>query len=282
MASALKPILTKSRSRTASPVASVPNPSETDKYLLRVTAGPGYDTSTHRTVAVNGSVPTFIENDFMRCWLHVRIRDYHGLPQSSPSTDEGYFAHPLHTMDLHSVAYSFVPKRAVKGSALVTGFDFDHSIRDRLPPGFKTAMRIVTTLLDPGIYADPYSDAPYLYGPALSSFFAFRLGERHGEEVPAGLHEKAVIEEGGEGSGGEVREALGIPPAMNKRRKHFLKKEKLEEFLFEEGRVYQGDFFNPYLDFASKLMFRSSGGFGGWLTGIRFRAEASRIFDLSS
>ncbi|KAF2494770.1 DUF1769-domain-containing protein [Lophium mytilinum] len=249
MTSALKSAFSTSRSPSPSPSTTVPDPSQKDKYLLRVTAGPTYSPSTHTLIPVNTPTPTHISSPLMDAWLNIRIKNYNGLPTTSPSTSTPYFSHPLHTADLHSVAYSFIPKRDIPGPDLVTGFDFDHSIRDRLPPGFKTAMRIVTTLLDPGIYADPYSDAPYLYGPALSSFFALRVGEKGDGRV--NVEEGEVIEEGGDGSGAGVRERLGVPDTANKRRKHFLKRERLEGFVFEEGRRYGGDFFNPYLDFSN-------------------------------
>jgi hypothetical protein len=60
----------------------------------------------------------------------------------------------------------------------VLGFDYDHSIKHQLPPGFKYAMKIATSMLDPGLYSDAYSDNPYLYGPALSAFFTLNIGER--------------------------------------------------------------------------------------------------------
>ena len=236
--------------------SGVVDPAARDKYRLQVTAGPSYDTSTHREVAVNSGEPHLIENDLMTCWLKIRIKDYNGLPRNSPTTSD-YFKHPLHTSDRYSIGFSFVPKRDIKGSDLVTGFDFDHSIKDRLPPGFRYAMRIVTTILDPGIYADPYSDKPYLYGPALSSFFAFRIGD-HTADVPAekqlATHDttaKSVIEEGADGSGQRVRTDAHIPVKTSKRRKHFLTPANLDSFTFEAGRMYQVDFFNPYLDFAN-------------------------------
>jgi hypothetical protein len=227
-----------------------------DKYRLQVTAGPSYDTSTHTEVAVNSGQAHLIENDLMSCWLNVRVKDYNGLPHNSPVTSD-YFQHPLHTSDRYSIGFSFVPKRNIKGSDLVTGFDFDHSIKDRLPPGFRYAMKIVTTILDPGVYSDPYSDKPYLYGPALSSFFAFRIGEHTSEisaEKQVAAHEsgaKGVIEEGADGSGQRIRADCDIPAKTSKRRKNFLDEKKLENFTFEAGRMYQGDFFNPYLDFAN-------------------------------
>lgn len=234
----------------------VVDPAARDKYLLRVTAGSSYDTSTHAEVAVNGDDAHVIENDLMTCYLKVKIRDYNGLPRGSPSSSN-YFSHPLHTSDRYSIGFSFVPKRDIKGNDLVTGFDFDHSIRDRLPPGFKYAMKIVTTILDPGVYSDPYSDKPYLYGPGLSSFFGFRIGE-HTSEVSAEQQLKThdaemvgVIEEGAHGSGQRIRADQHIPAKTSKRRKHFLNEKNRETFVFEAGRLYQADFFNPYLDFAN-------------------------------
>ncbi|KAK7185827.1 F-box domain containing protein [Paraphaeosphaeria sporulosa] len=236
--------------------AGVVDPAARDKYRLQVTAGHSYDTSTHREVAVNSGEAHLIENDLMSCWLKIQIKDYNGLPHNSPETSD-YFQHPLHTSDRYSIGFSFVPKRDIKGSDLVTGFDFDHSIKDRLPPGFRYAMRIVTTILDPGIYSDPYSNKPYLYGPALSSFFAFRIGE-HTSDVPAEKQlasfesdAKGVIEEGAHGSGQRIRADCHIPAKTSKRRKNFLDEKKLEKFTFEAGRMYQADFFNPYLDFAN-------------------------------
>jgi hypothetical protein len=192
----------------------------------------------------------------MTCYLSVKIRDYHGLPHNSPSTTP-YFSHPMHTSDRYSIGFSFVPKKDIPGKDLVTGFDFDHSIKDRLPPGFRYAMRIVTTMLDPGIYSDAYSDKPFLYGPALSSFFAFRIGEHtSSESVESQLATMKndcdnVIQEGADGSGQRIRADQKIPAKSSKRRKNFLKPENLESFAFETGRLYQADFFNPYLDFAN-------------------------------
>ncbi|KAF2680911.1 DUF1769-domain-containing protein [Lentithecium fluviatile CBS 122367] len=234
----------------------VVDPAARDKYLLQVTAGPSYDSSTHQEVAVNSASAHIIENDIMTCYLHVKIRDYHGLPRGSPSSSD-YFSHPLHTSDRYSIGFSFAPKKDIKGSDLVTGFDFDHSIKDRLPPGFRYAMRIVTTILDPGIYSDPYSDKPYLYGPALSSFFAFRIGERTSETsaedqlATQKSDSKGVIEEGADGSGQRIRADHQIPAKISKRRKNFLDVKKQEDFIFEAGRMYHADFFNPYLDFAN-------------------------------
>jgi hypothetical protein len=120
----------------------------------------------------------------------------------------------------------------------VFGNDFDSPIRDRLPPGFNTAFKIVKWVIDPGLDGDVYSDTPHLYGPALSSLNVLRVGEKT-EKLPEWHNE--VITEGGER--GEV------PMESAKRMKYFLNEEHRKAWTFEAGRVYEADFFNPYLDF---------------------------------
>jgi hypothetical protein len=63
-----------------------------------------------------------------------------GSPKSSP-----YFDLPLHAKnkDTYSICFRFMLKQDINGDDLVFGNDFDHSIRDRLPPGFGTAFKIV-------------------------------------------------------------------------------------------------------------------------------------------
>lgn len=133
------------------------------------------------------------------------------------------------------------------------GNDFNSPIRDSLPPGFGTALRIVKWTIDPGLDGDPYADKPYLYSPGLASWNYFRLGEKIDlkEEAEGGnRHDKiAVVEEGGEGSGEKERERLQIPGDASQRKKHFLDENKRKEFVFEKGRQYFVDFGNPYLGF---------------------------------
>ena len=44
-----------------------------------------------------------------------------------------------------------------------------------------------------------------------------------------------------------------MPADAVARKKYFLDETKRKEFEFEEGRVFNIDFFNPYLDFNGKL-----------------------------
>ncbi|KAI9848767.1 MAG: hypothetical protein M1830_007272, partial [Pleopsidium flavum] len=139
-----------------------------ENYLLRVTAGPSYDAPTHQFVPVNGPTSIHINNENVAANINVRIQNYRGLPNGSPSTSP-YFSNEAHKHDQYSIAFSFLPKKSISGNALVFGNDFDHPIRDRLPPGFNTALKIVKWAIDPGLDGDVYADRPHLYGPALSS-----------------------------------------------------------------------------------------------------------------
>lgn len=248
-----------------------------DKYLLRVTAGPSYDPSSHQVVAVNSGTPTSIQSSLCSARISVRIQNYHGnhslgyiketsdcwltganqipgLPQGSPSTSS-YFSRPPHTHDQYSIGFSFVPHRSINGKSLVFGNDFEHPIRDRIPPGFNAAFKIVKWAIDPGLDGDVYADKPYLYGNALSSINVLSVGPKAGKEAiekqsAEAPDDEEAIKEGGFEGGQEVRENLNIPDNAAARQKWFLGgHDRLELWQWEEGRLYKADFFNPYLDF---------------------------------
>ncbi|EEP77468.1 conserved hypothetical protein [Uncinocarpus reesii 1704] len=231
-----------------------------ERYTLKVTAGPTYDSKSHRIVPVNADETLAIETEHSTVNLCVRIQDYNGLPPNSPRTSN-YFSHPDRQSNLYSIAISLVPKRTIPGSELVFGNDFDHPIRDRLPPGTNYALKLAQWTIDPGLEGDAYADRPYLYGAALSSWNFFRICEREGgSEIGVDgedanhlgsveLHDQ-VIAEGSEGSGKQVRESLNIPDDADSRKKHFLDVNNRQMFEFEAGRLYKADFGNPYLGFS--------------------------------
>ena len=225
-----------------------------DQYLLRVTAGSSYDITTHKTVQVNKPTPTHISTAVCDAQIAVRIQNYRGLPRKSP-TSSPYFSHTGHLHDQYSIAFTLRPHKTIPGSALVFGNSFDRPIRDRLPPGTSTALRIVKWAIDPGLDGDLYSDTPHLYGNALSSVNVLRVGEKitDGENLPEPVGEKNALEEGGDGDGDDWRRDRDVPETSDARKKHFLTKGKTEEWEWEKGRVYECDFFNPYLDFNSAL-----------------------------
>lgn len=224
-----------------------------EQYILRVTAGTTYDTSKHQDVHVNSEKPVYLSSEHLEARIHVRIKDYRGLPKNSPSTSP-YFSNPQHPYDRYSISFSFTPKRSIAGNALVFGNDFDHPIRDRLPPLFDKAFGIVKWWIDPGLDGDVYGDEPYLYGALLSSINVLRIGGKGDTKKTVDPKEDeegevVVYEEGAEGDGQEIRDMHGIPAAPAQRQKHFLNEQKRKDFEFEAGREHKCDFFNPYLDF---------------------------------
>ncbi|KAI1079004.1 DUF1769-domain-containing protein [Whalleya microplaca] len=133
----------------------------------------------------------------------------------------------------------------ISGADLQFGNDFDHPIRDRLPPGFSYAMSIVKWWIDPGLDGDAYADRPYLYGPALSSFNAIHVGPGEHDPEKGGLY----FEEGGDEGGLEDRRTIGAPDTAKQRMKWALSADSKDKWVFQYGKTYCVDFFNPYLDF---------------------------------
>ena len=255
----------------------------TEKYIIRVTAGPDYDIDKHVVVPVNTPDPVRISSGLIDAELNVRLQDYSGLPRGSPATSP-YFSQEPHASsgDRYSMAIRFTPKRpeksatgdsgkddpekekeedsyddedddeeddavdGISGMDLQFGNDFDHPIRDKLPPGFSYAMNIVKWWIDPGLDGDAYADVPYLYGPALSSFNTVHVGPGTVDPEKGGLW----FDEGGDEAGLEARAGIGAPSTRKERMKWALRKENKEKWVFKHGKTYCVDFFNPYLDFS--------------------------------
>ncbi|KAB5584883.1 hypothetical protein GE09DRAFT_945876 [Coniochaeta sp. 2T2.1] len=238
-----------------------------DKYLMRVTAGTSYDLKNQIEVPINSPNTLKIDGEHMDIELNVRIQNYKGLPRGSPNTS-AYFTSPPHdyNKDQYSIAFRFTPKNpsgsakkdededdddeeeeeGISAADLQFGNDFDHPIRDRLPPGFNTALNIVRWWIDPGLDGDAYADSPYLYGPALSSFNAIHVGPGEHNEDRGGLW----FEEGGDEAGAKQRSEIGAPDDASSRMKWALRKESKESWVWKYGQTYGVDFFNPYLDFS--------------------------------
>ncbi|KAK5725161.1 hypothetical protein LTR17_013197 [Elasticomyces elasticus] len=227
-----------------------------DRYYLKVTAGPNYE--EQHPISVNSEENTRITSDKLTANLTVRIQNFRGLDANGkPSEDKTspYFSKTPHEKDLYSIQFTFTLKEDVNGHDLVFGNDFDHPIRDKLPPGFQQAFNIAKYWIDPGLYGDPQADLPYLYSPLLSSMNVLRVGLKDDreqekiEEVRANAAEVQILSEGGDADGEEYRTANKIPHDMAARKKYFLTEQHLKDVTIEAGREYSNDFFNPYLDF---------------------------------
>lgn len=180
----------------------------------------------------------------------------------------------------------------ISAADLQFGNDFDHPIRNYLPPGVNTAMNILKWWIDPGLEGDAYADEPYLYGPALSSFNTVRVGKGEEDEGRGGLwvEEGASSDESESGSedegdgNGKITDAVTdgknktdaskptttttkpqkvsskqwrenvlqgswVGNDAKKRQKWALKEDAKKKWVWEYGRTYSVDFYNPYIDF---------------------------------
>ncbi|KAI0389607.1 DUF1769-domain-containing protein [Xylariaceae sp. FL0594] len=229
-----------------------------DKYVLRVTAGSDYNIDKQVEVPVNSAETVKISSDLIDAEVNIRVQGYAGLPKGSPETSP-YFDLEPHSAndDQYSIAIRFTLKRpraadaagdgakGISGHDLQFGNDFDHPIRDRLPPGFSYALNLVKWWVDPGLDGDPYADKPYLYGPALSSFNTVHAGAGDHDPEKGGL----AFDEGGDDEGMLARRASGAPEGAKERKKWALGDAAKTAWLFEYERPYCVDFFNAYLDF---------------------------------
>lgn len=224
-----------------------------EKYILRVTAGPGYDAKDQVEVPVNTPQPVRITSDLADIELSVRVQDYRGLPRNSPATSLYFNSEPhAHNHDQYSICFRFTPKapdgeesgsgKGISGLDLQFGNDFDRPIRNRMPPGVNTALGIVRWWIDPGLDGDIYGDKPYLYGPALSSFNTLSIGPGSFDETKGGIW----VSEGGDAA---VRQELGMPDDAKARMKWALSEDVKRRWVYEYGQTYAVDFFNPYIDF---------------------------------
>ncbi|KAL1296660.1 hypothetical protein AAFC00_000141 [Neodothiora populina] len=215
--------------------------STTEKYRLKVTAGTSYENSTANTVVVNSD--DCILDQGTR--VAVRIREYQGIPGHSVA-QSAYFEDSAHPKDTYSIAFSWVPKEDVSADDLVWGIELVNPIRDRIPSRFiTTAFEICKRFVDSSLNCDPYADQPWVNGAILcGSAMTFSLGGKRKEAVaPA-----SVLVEGGLEDGESVRQDAGIPADEAKRRKFFAIEENRKNFTFEQGRCYQFDFHNGYID----------------------------------
>lgn len=236
-----------------------------EKYILRITAGPDYDSAEKYEVPVNRPEAVQIKSDAADIELNVRIQNYQGLPRGSPSTSP-YFDTPPHdyNQDQYSIAFRFTPHKpaasagnsadnddeddaGISGINLQFGNDFDRPIRDKLPPGFNTALNIVKWWIDPGLDGDAYADRPYMFGPALSSFNTLHVGKGEHNDDKGGLW----FDEGGDEDGMQARKEAGAPGTSKGRMKWALGAQAKEDWLFEYGKTYGMDLYNPYIDFTN-------------------------------
>lgn len=226
-------------------------------YHLNITAGPSY--TSHTPVPVNTCQPIRISTPHAECTVQVHIRNFRGPPNSSYPTSSPYFSHPSRSNALYAIRFTVTPRgRSIPSTALVFGNDFDEPIRALLPPFFGAALAFVKKYVDPGLNGDPYAEKPYIYAPCGGSVNVLRVGGRSKDGVEEGAKggpdEGEELEEGAKSEEAwEQRRCCGMPDQTAGRRKWFLNGEKKDEWVWENGRTYEFDFFNGYLDFNGRI-----------------------------
>ena len=75
--------------------------------------------------------------------------------------------------------------------------------------------------------------------------------QQRGQDIPEAAESDDIIREGADAGGQDIRTKHGLPENNEKRRKFFLSAPHRESFTFEKDRLYQADFYNPYLDFGN-------------------------------
>lgn len=228
-------------------------PNSPENYRLYITAGPSYDKSLQRPLAVNTEHSLDVSDEVS---VTFRIAGFHGLDTASPRTS-AYFDRPDHKTDTFSIAFSITPKADISTENLWFGVDTGHNpIRKYgLPKSLvKTALNILTGFVDPSLHSDVVADGPWIMGPVLcGSTMQFRINGHvdDTQDTPGNKARRAPGEnmsEGALGSGQQVRQASGMPDAADKRRKWFLDDKHRQSFVLERGRTYDFDFSNGYID----------------------------------
>lgn len=238
---------------------------------------------------------TVVESPLVSAKVAVRIQDFKELnPGSAAESDapidalsgaaapppdsstkfnvstSPYFAHRLHTADRLSIQISLTFKRAaatsddarstdgiIAGDELVWGNDFDRPIRDQLPYGTGVGLQIMKYAVDPSVDGDVYSDTPYLYGSALSSFnkISKETVDEDGQVVWPGIIEEDNLQDESEPEAQlEPAEDLEVPQDSVERSRFFLSEAHRQRFAFRTAPVqYSFDFYTPYLDLGAEF-----------------------------
>jgi hypothetical protein len=56
----------------------MPEVTHPEQYMIKVTAGPSYNTKDHQDVLVNTEKPVHFSSNLIDATIHMRIKDYRG------------------------------------------------------------------------------------------------------------------------------------------------------------------------------------------------------------
>jgi hypothetical protein len=209
---------------------------EQRKHTLTISASDSYD-STPQIVPVNGERPINLSSKSSDIQLCVRIRGFLGSSKHQEQLKNSSYFQFQDKRNI-SIQLSLTPKETFTGDKLLFGNDFGRSIREFLPYGTDTGLRLFKWYVDPSVDGDLYADEPYLYGKALSSFNVIndKLGTLEETGCETITEDLQNIE--------ATSDKMLIPTESRNRQVFFQSKENLVKFEFLKGHTYQLDFFS--------------------------------------
>ncbi|ODV95429.1 hypothetical protein PACTADRAFT_42870 [Pachysolen tannophilus NRRL Y-2460] len=235
--------------------------SEQQNKYLKISASNSYDSNTFQLVPINTEIPVIIDSKIGEFKLYIRIRDFVGSKKfynkSNSNYNCSYFDNENRNRANISLEIHFKPKMEINGNDLNFGNDFGHPIRDCLPYGTAAGMKLFK-YLDPSATADIYSDQPFIYGKALSSFNIVNVKLEKQDFGKQDLKPKPIQE-----NLYNIKTSdLEIPNDNIKRQNFFTSNNNLQNFTFLPGYEYKFDFFNNYITMRdSKFSLSLPGGF---------------------
>lgn len=227
------------------------------KHALKISASTSYD-GEFKLVPVNSEKPLSFHSEIGVIQLLLRVKDFYGSKDhdKSSSKDSEYFkSNPNSNI---SIQISFTPNQdGITGDKLLFGNDFEYPIKDYLPYGTSTGLKVFKNYVDPSVDGDLFAEKPYLYGKALSSFNVIndKLDPISEEGEDQFIKEDLVNDE-------PTSDKLLIPVESSDRQKFFQDIKNLEGFEFKKGHTYTFDFFSGLVSLKnSNFNIKLPGGF---------------------
>ncbi|GMM34418.1 hypothetical protein DASC09_017430 [Saccharomycopsis crataegensis] len=152
------------------------------KTRLKISAATEYNPKNPCIVPVNNPKDIIsLDGPLAHVKLAVYIKNFQG----STHHESHSFANYPDNTDKHNLkmVIQIKPKVSIRADRLLFGNDFSYPVREFLPYGTSTALRVFKYLVDPSVDGDLYDDenGPWLYGRAMSSFNKVKIIENDDE-----------------------------------------------------------------------------------------------------
>jgi hypothetical protein len=216
-----------------------------DKYILQIQAGKDYKEENLTEVRVNDeSNPTWIDSEYFKGCIRVRIKDYDGLP-FKPGTSETLNINSPYFDDIHDY-FSLEIVGKFKQEWMADDIVFGNQFEKPLPlPKAISLLTSFATWFDPGLEIDLTSDRPSAFSPLVVSMNTVNISIQESDEIQVPQKESGRPIE-------EDTKALfpGAETSYNgaERRAQLSDLNKLKQIKITPNHTLGVDFYNPYID----------------------------------